>query len=468
MTITVEGLVNDKISFYKGTPLTYYIKISEGSAPYKIFWSGSAPPTFTSFRNYNEIIFETSTSNSIPSINITSTDVFVLTSPNFPDSNKDQMYFLEISDATNTFNTVMVEYKLGTTTTIPPVLLLPKDDPPPAATDNSSIIVSGTTNGLIAFTTGGGGTGNGGVSSSYSIKITGGNGGPYKLYWEDKIPPSFRPVLPNKYRWTSEKYELRASTNLNLSNNDNKYTNAEINNGNYYLNITDGSTTRKIPVGYNPTASCLLKGTMILTTKGEIPIEDINENDIVLLSNGKKSKIIHTRYEDFDLTNSIDLYVIKKDTFAKNIPYQDTYLSPRHVFGYNGKLYHPEHLTIKGVKKCENMKKFTLYNIQMENYLDGLLIANGLEVESYLDDVKVNKDNNLLGLHWDCEYKKRFGISEDCKLLKFNSYQKLFKIETWKSSVKNMNLDDGITNGGIMSNIFGWNSITQHASERKL
>ena len=90
------------------------------------------------------------------------------------------------------------------------------------------------------------------------------------------------------------------------------------------------------------------------------------------------------------------------------------------------------------------MKKFTLYNIQMENYLDGLLIANGLEVEGYLDDRKVNKDNNLLSLHWDCEYKKYLGVSDDCKLICFNSYQKLFKIETWKPSmntdIKSINL----------------------------
>jgi len=180
--------------------------------------------------------------------------------------------------------------------------------------------------------------------------------------------------------------------------------------------------------------SCLLKGTLILTSNGEVPIENIQVGDKVILSNGKTSKIIHTRYEEFDSANPIDLYKINKCAFATNVPSQDLYLSPRHVFGINGKLYHPEHLTLEGVEKCLDKTEFTLYNIQLEDYLDGLLIANGLEVEGYLDDKQVKSKHDLLSLNWSCEYKNRFGlsVSHDCQLIKYHSYQKYFKIEIWK------------------------------------
>ena len=185
-----------------------------------------------------------------------------------------------------------------------------------------------------------------------------------------------------------------------------------------------------------------VKGTMILTPTGEIPIENIKINDIVVLNNGKLSKIIDIGHEDFNAENPIDLYVIEQNALESNIPTRDTFLSPRHVFGYKGQLFHPEHLSLKGVKKCENMVDFTLYNIKMENYLDGLLIANGLEVEGKLDDVKVKNDNNLLWMTWDCYWKRDFGlkVSHDCKLLAGHSYRKFFKMESIKLSIDKDNI----------------------------
>ena len=181
-------------------------------------------------------------------------------------------------------------------------------------------------------------------------------------------------------------------------------------------------------------SSCLLKGTMIQTIDGEMPIENIQKDDFLILSNGKKAKVINTTSERFHLTNPIDLYCIEKNTFAPNVPHQDTFLSPRHVFGYKGKLYHPEHLTLKGVYKCTDKDEFELYNLELENYLDGLMIANGLEVETKLIDTKINKDNDLLGVHWDCEYKNRVGVHvhDDCKLILFHSHRNYFKLESWK------------------------------------
>lgn len=181
-------------------------------------------------------------------------------------------------------------------------------------------------------------------------------------------------------------------------------------------------------------SACLLKGTMIQTVDGDMPIETIQKDDILILSNGKKAKVINTTFEKFHLTNPIDLYCIEKNTFAPNVPCQDTFLSPKHVFGYKGKLYHPEHLTLKGLYKCTDKVEFELYNLELENYLDGLMIANGLEVETKLNSKKINKDNDLLSVNWDCEYKNRVGVHvhDDCKLILFHTHRNYFKMESWK------------------------------------
>lgn len=202
-------------------------------------------------------------------------------------------------------------------------------------------------------------------------------------------------------------------------------------NGTKNYSINSGAFTFDLEI---TESACLLKGTMIQTVDGDMPIETIQKDDILILSNGKKAKVINTTFEKFHLTNPIDLYCIEKNTFAPNVPCQDTFLSPKHVFGYKGKLYHPEHLTLKGLYKCTDKVEFELYNLELENYLDGLMIANGLEVETKLNSKKINKDNDLLSVNWDCEYKNRVGVHvhDDCKLILFHTHRNYFKMESWK------------------------------------
>jgi hypothetical protein len=147
-------------------------------------------------------------------------------------------------------------------------------------------------------------------------------------------------------------------------------------------------------VGNPLTLACLLKGTKILTPNGEILIENLSINDIVLTSDNREVKII-------DIYNTLassedNLYVIHKDTISKEIPNEDLFFSGGHRVKIHGKFYHPFHNKTNLIQKCDDTKLIQFYHIKLENYLTDFLVANGLEVES-LGDVE-NPEHTT----WNC------------------------------------------------------------------
>ena len=178
------------------------------------------------------------------------------------------------------------------------------------------------------------------------------------------------------------------------------------------LNITTGSSC-----GYNNNPIvCYAKGTLILTKKGYVPIENISTCNKVVT----KGKIINRKFIKNDTKFNIEPIMwiskfkvnvldtksrpicITKNAFGKNQPFKNLYVSPRHSLLLNGKMVLAKNIvndkTIYQDNKCENVE---YYHLECKKH--SAIIANGVLSESYLDlnnrfafenSIKINRKVN--------------------------------------------------------------------------
>jgi len=143
-------------------------------------------------------------------------------------------------------------------------------------------------------------------------------------------------------------------------------------------------------------AICFVKGTLIETNRGLIPIEDITNNDSVLIG-GKiqnttivdefsTSKVIHVVYFESDTSLPYNRPIrIKKDTFGLNTPSTDLYLSPLHAIKIGNELVQVHNLVNKDtITEDFSSKKVCYYHIFTGAH--EMLYANNLLCETLAFD----------------------------------------------------------------------------------
>jgi hypothetical protein len=155
----------------------------------------------------------------------------------------------------------------------------------------------------------------------------------------------------------------------------------------------------EINPGRNPVdIVCYVKGTLILTKQGFIPIENIKENnEIVIKGKIYKNKFIKIdanleltpvlwvgKIKVVDLNKKSRPICIKKNALGKNSPFRDLYVSPRHSLLINGKKVLAKNIvnekTIFQDNVCDSVE---YYHLECKDHC--VIIANGILSESYLD-----------------------------------------------------------------------------------
>ena len=148
------------------------------------------------------------------------------------------------------------------------------------------------------------------------------------------------------------------------------------------------------------TTVCYAKGTLILTNKGFVPVEDLRAGDVAISAGtitAKKravkkvnrevrpapvQRVIH--FTVSKMNSKSRPICIKRDALGKNCPFQDLYISPNHAVLVDGELVCAKKLvnggTIYQDAECESA---TYYHLDCERH--SLLVANGAFAESYLD-----------------------------------------------------------------------------------
>ena len=168
------------------------------------------------------------------------------------------------------------------------------------------------------------------------------------------------------------------------------------------INPLSITTLPTITVYPNPNA-CFLKNTLILTPTGYKKVKNLKDGDdiIVSLSNIKKTdkikKIISYK------SNIKNLYCIPKNYMVN----EDLYITGGHAIKVNNEYRHISCLCkdekYKNIIKFKDTSKLiTYYHIELYTWKDNSIIANGLEIEPYYFNSKLN-DTMIL---WNCTNEK--------------------------------------------------------------
>lgn len=126
-------------------------------------------------------------------------------------------------------------------------------------------------------------------------------------------------------------------------------------------------------------SNCLTGDALILTPFGEVRIENLNEGDMIKVSNGKKvrinkifKRVIRKPY-DGDC-----LYIIPDGYISENIPHRKLFISSDHLFRMNNRW------TCASIENLETVEpnEITFYNLLLDNYYTDFPIANGVIIDS--------------------------------------------------------------------------------------
>jgi hypothetical protein len=138
----------------------------------------------------------------------------------------------------------------------------------------------------------------------------------------------------------------------------------------------------------NGTLQCFLRGTLIRTAVGQVPVEHLAPGDRIVVAEGGDVPAIWIGHRRVDATRHPDRSAvwpirIKAGTFAAGQPFRDLFLSPDHAVFVDGVLV-PLKLLVNGASIVQIPRpRVTYYHVELPEH--AVILAEGLPVESYLD-----------------------------------------------------------------------------------
>jgi hypothetical protein len=163
--------------------------------------------------------------------------------------------------------------------------------------------------------------------------------------------------------------------------------------GNYmgkFVNyVSDGTSGTNVFITDTP---CYVAGTSILTPDGEVAVETIQPGDTVMTSDAGclvPQTVIWTGVRQIDLAghpkpSSVAPIRFRRGALARDLPRRDLLLSPDHCLCIDGGLI-PAKFLVNGttIVRDHTLTPVSYHHIELEKH--ALLIAEGVEAESYLD-----------------------------------------------------------------------------------
>lgn len=136
--------------------------------------------------------------------------------------------------------------------------------------------------------------------------------------------------------------------------------------------------------------TCFARGTRIQTPNGEVAVEDMRPGDsVITLRDGEPiaapviwigRRRLHLRR---DPENTAPIR-ISRDAFSNNVPARDLLVSPDHCLHIDGVLI-PARLLINAASIVQETRLASIEYFHVELATHAVLLAEGLEAESYLD-----------------------------------------------------------------------------------
>jgi Hint domain len=136
--------------------------------------------------------------------------------------------------------------------------------------------------------------------------------------------------------------------------------------------------------------ACFLKGTRILTVRGEVSVQDLTTSDIAVTASGEEMPIRWIGSRRLVLPKSglgREHYLpvrISRDALADNVPKRDLYVSGNHAVYVDGMLI-PASSLVNGstITVSENVRDVVYYHVELCRH--ALVVAEGAPAESYLE-----------------------------------------------------------------------------------
>ncbi|MBF0859754.1 glycosyltransferase [Gluconobacter sp. LMG 31484] len=135
---------------------------------------------------------------------------------------------------------------------------------------------------------------------------------------------------------------------------------------------------------------CYCRGTLILTDRGEVPVESLQIGDLVQTgTNGLRPIrwIGRRSYSGTFANGNRDILpvVFRRGSLGDGLPHQDLSVSPLHAMYLEGVLV-PAVLLVNGstILQAERMDEVAYFHIELEQH--DIIIANGTQSETFVDD----------------------------------------------------------------------------------
>ncbi len=135
---------------------------------------------------------------------------------------------------------------------------------------------------------------------------------------------------------------------------------------------------------------CYCRGTLILTDRGEVPVESLQIGDLVqTATNGLRPIrwIGRRSYSGTFANGNRDILpvVFRRGSLGEGRPHQDLSVSPLHAMYLDGVLV-PAVLLVNGstILQAERMDEVAYFHVELEQH--DIIIANGTQSETFVDD----------------------------------------------------------------------------------
>ncbi len=169
----------------------------------------------------------------------------------------------------------------------------------------------------------------------------------------------------------------------------------------------DAVISTKTPINPgNPVNPCFAAGTRILTTRGEVKVEELILGDLVITQDGLEQPIIWIGRRgltlgQFHRPELVRPIIIESGALADGVPATRLVLSPDHALYLDGLLVPAKELiNWSSIYQDHAASHVTYYHIELPRH--GIVFAQGAAVESFLDTghrgVFDNADETLIAL----------------------------------------------------------------------
>lgn len=152
------------------------------------------------------------------------------------------------------------------------------------------------------------------------------------------------------------------------------------------FNVVDppGNTT----ISLNPNAPCFAASTRILTARGEIPVEQMQEGTPVILADGRIVPVTWLGHRTVDIARhphpeTVRPVLIMAGAIGDGVPARDLYLSPDHALHLDGHLIPAKSLINGATIRQVDRRTVTYYHVELPEH--AVLWAEGTPCESYLE-----------------------------------------------------------------------------------